>query len=365
MNDRDKEENTREPSKSVKVSFGGLVNLFEQTQEAMQMQAARSVDIALVVRNWLFGWYIVEFENGGADRAELYGKNLLKNLSKSLENKGLKGVSVTNLKLCRSFYIIYRQIGQTLSDQSRLDFFNIGQTLSVESFSSSFSKTISRELVKDGTSSFEIWQTLSTKFSLSWSHYVVLLTVKSEDERHFYELEAIDNAWGIRELKRQINSSLYEKLALNSYKTNERLNNLETKQIETDNKINHLFDAIDEKGITKQGIFYDGQIFDAYVFVADLIKSANKSIVLVDNYIDESVLQLFTKRKSNVHVTIFTKRITKILEQVKRNINRFPKNFMFQLNNSEVNLMVSQNAIPCRGVLLFACSEGAFCSSLG
>jgi hypothetical protein len=55
----------------------------------------------------------------------------------------------------------------------------------------------------------------------------------------------------------------------------------------------------------------------------------------------------------------------RLREQVKRNINRFPKNFMFQLNNSEVNIMVSQNAIPCLGVLLFACSEGAFCSSLG
>jgi len=118
-----------------------------------------------------------------------------------------------------------------------------------------------------------------------------------------------------------------KKLALNYYKTNERLNNLETKQIETDNKINHLFEAIDEKDITlKQGIFYDGQIFDAYVFAADLIKSANKSIVLIDNYIDESVLQLFTKRKPNVHVTVFTKKITKILEQdLEKHNTQYPK----------------------------------------
>ncbi len=56
----------------------------------MQRQAAKSVDIALVVRNWLFGWYIVEFENGGAERAELYGKKLFKRLSEVLNQSGLK-----------------------------------------------------------------------------------------------------------------------------------------------------------------------------------------------------------------------------------------------------------------------------------
>jgi hypothetical protein len=67
-----------------------------------------------------------------------------------------------------------------------------------------------------------------------------------------------------------------KRLALNSYRTTERLNNLETKQIETDNKINHLFEAIEDRSITpKQGIFFDGQIFDAYAFAVDLIKSAN------------------------------------------------------------------------------------------
>jgi predicted nuclease of restriction endonuclease-like (RecB) superfamily len=60
----------------------------------------------------------------------------------------------------------------------------------------------------------KIWQTLSAQFSLSWSHYVVLLTIKSKDERRFYEIEAVENDWSISELKRQIDSSLYERLAL-------------------------------------------------------------------------------------------------------------------------------------------------------
>ncbi|MBF0245713.1 MAG: DUF1016 domain-containing protein, partial [Planctomycetes bacterium] len=75
-----------------------LTSLFEATHRHLQKQAARSVDTALVVRNWLFGHYIVEFEQGDADRAELYGKKLLPHLAKNLKNRGIKGLGVTNLK---------------------------------------------------------------------------------------------------------------------------------------------------------------------------------------------------------------------------------------------------------------------------
>jgi hypothetical protein len=75
-----------------------------------------------------------------------------------------------------------------------------------------------------------------------------------------------------------------------------------------------------------QGIFYDGQVFDAYVFVADLIKSARKSILLIDNYVDETVLQLFTKRKNSVTVTIYTKNFTKTLKQdLEKHNSQYPE----------------------------------------
>jgi hypothetical protein len=99
----------------------------------------------------------------------------------------------------------------------------------------------------------------------------------------------------------------------------QRLDTLETKQIqiklESDEKFNKIFNAIEEKGAPqKQHIFYDGQIFDAYLFVSDIIKSAKKSIKLIDNYVDESTLILFTKRDANVAMTIYTKMISKQLE---------------------------------------------------
>jgi hypothetical protein len=95
----------------------------------------------------------------------------------------------------------------------------------------------------------------------------------------------------------------------------QRLDSLEQKQFKTDNKIEAILSAIEEKSIKpKQGIFYDGQVYDAYIFVSDLIKSANESIVLVDNYIDDTVLTLLSKREAKVKATIYTKNITKQLE---------------------------------------------------
>lgn len=85
-------------------------------------------------------------------------------------------------------------------------------------------------------------------------------------------------------------------------------------EIRTDEKIDTILNAIEFKDTKpKQGIFYDGQVFDAFVFVSDLIKSAKSSIVLVDNYVDESVLMILSKRASTCKATIYTKTITKAL----------------------------------------------------
>ncbi|MAG73558.1 DNA-binding protein [archaeon] len=88
----------------------------------------------------------------------------------------------------------------------------------------------------------------------------------------------------------------------------QRIDRTEHKLLEHDSKFEQIFDLIEERGLKpSKGIFFDGQIFDAYTFVADLVKSATKSIVLVDNYIDESVLVLLNKRKKGVKVVVYTK----------------------------------------------------------
>lgn len=191
------------------AGFEHLLALFEHTHTAMQQQAARSVDRALVVRNWLFGWYIVEYEQKGTDRAD-YGTRLLKTLSAALGKKLGKGFSVDSLELMRKFYSGYQDISRVCPDHTLT--LPISETAS--RISENTSETLSRRSGENLPFPAEIWQELSAGFSLSWSHYVVLLTIGSQDERRFYELEAIENAWGIRELKRQITASLYERLAL-------------------------------------------------------------------------------------------------------------------------------------------------------
>ena len=98
----------------------------------------------------------------------------------------------------------------------------------------------------------------------------------------------------------------------------QRIETVEKKQLkhkmETDEKFKKVFDAMQSKELEpKQGIFFDGQIFDAHKFVSGLIRKANKSILLIDNYIDETILDLLTKKKKNVEVIIFTNRIIKAL----------------------------------------------------
>jgi prophage antirepressor-like protein len=105
--------------------------------------------------------------------------------------------------------------------------------------------------------------------------------------------------------RRWANSVLKEYL-LRGYAVNQRIDRLERKMVEHDQK----FDLLIKTALPpREGVFYDGQIFDAHVFVSDLVKSAKKSIMLIDNYIDETVLVLLSKRGAGVGATIYTKHI--------------------------------------------------------
>ena len=119
---------------------------------------------------FLIGKRIVEEEQDGNKRAE-YGKNLIKILSEKLTKEFGKGFSQRNLEQMRTFYVRY-----------------------------------------------SIPQTLSAEFKLSWSHYLILMRIEDINARNFYEIEAIENNWSLRELKRQVNSSLYERLVLSKDK---------------------------------------------------------------------------------------------------------------------------------------------------
>ena len=186
---------------SQKFDFENLVELCRRAHEETRHSAARAIDHSLVARNWLFGRYIVEYEQHGADRAE-YGSQLLAKIASRLQRIGIKGSSVTRLKLYRRFYQKQKEIGPTVSDQLA-SLASVDGTPAIRPTASDESIPLENTIVL-----------LKDRFSLGWSHYVTLLTIDNPEERRFYELEAAGNGWSVRELERQINSSLYERLAL-------------------------------------------------------------------------------------------------------------------------------------------------------
>jgi len=138
-------------------------------QDARQ-KVYQSINSTMTLTYYKIGKRIVEEEQGGEKRAE-YGKALLKNLSEQLSKEFGKGYSEQNLKNMRQFYLSYKKR-----------------------------------------------QTLSSEFKLSWSHYIFLTRIENISEREFYENEASENSWSLRELKREFNSGLYERLALSKDK---------------------------------------------------------------------------------------------------------------------------------------------------
>ena len=131
----------------------------------------------------------------------------------------------------------------------------------------------------------------------------------------------------------------------------EQLHNLEKRQlsyeIESDKKFDKLFDAIEQKDLKPtQGIFYDGQIFDAYTFISDLIRTAKKEIILIDNYIDDTTLTLFSK-VPNIKVTIYTHTISKQLKLDLEKYNTQYKNIIIKnfKNSHDRFIILDKNEI--------------------
>ena len=128
----------------------------------------------------------------------------------------------------------------------------------------------------------------------------------------------------------------------------QRLDFVERKQLEADDNFKKIFNAIEAKEITpKQGIFFNGQIFDAYRFVSDLFRTARKSIVIIDNYIDDTVLTHLAKRHQNVVVTILTKSISKhLLLDVKKFNEQYPAIEIKEFNNAHDRfIIIDENTV--------------------
>ena len=178
-------------------SFGDLTSIIQTTHDAALSSAVKAINRMQTMRNWLIGYYIVEYEQNGKDRAE-YGAKLLKKLE---ERVNRKGISITLLKNSRSFYLYYPQM--------------------VENLVPAISPTVSDQLVKQEEKSPTVSDQFKTSGKkiislLSFSHIVELLTLDDPLARYFYEQECIKCTWSVRELRRQISTNLYVRAGISA-----------------------------------------------------------------------------------------------------------------------------------------------------
>lgn len=184
-------------------SFSDLASIIQSTHDVAQSSTIRAINRMQTMRNWLIGYYIVEFEQHGKDRAE-YGTQLLKKLEEQVNRKGL---NVTLFQTSRNFYNLYPQMG--------------GLFVPNEIYSTLSNKSESRIPLMDKSTDAQtntICATVSHKFQtppemivsrLSFSHIREIMSVDDPLARYFYEQECIKCTWSVRELRRQISTNLY------------------------------------------------------------------------------------------------------------------------------------------------------------
>ncbi|MCL2282639.1 MAG: DUF1016 N-terminal domain-containing protein [Fibromonadales bacterium] len=163
------------------MKFNSLVKQINAVQKTLQATAEHAINMSLTIRNWLIGYYIVEFEQNGEDRAK-YGEKLLQKLEEKLKTKGM---IKQRFREIRQFYFAYPQIEneirRTVSGELN---FTIRRTLSAESYG-----TPAKQLLR----------------KLPYSHLLLISSIDNSLKLNFYEMESINGNWSFRELERQIN----------------------------------------------------------------------------------------------------------------------------------------------------------------
>ena len=196
------------------MDYAQLVKAIDSASRQLLGRAAAVVNQCLVIRNWLIGAYLVEFEQHGKDRAR-YGARLLETLSADLAARDIQGLSPTNLKQCRQLYLAYPQIRQTVSDLLS-EFGRGGPIRQALSGESSLEAVTPNPPV--GAATLISPLASSVLLRLSWSHLIELMRLDDPLKRAFYENQCLQGNWSVRQLQRQIGSLLYERTGLSTNK---------------------------------------------------------------------------------------------------------------------------------------------------
>jgi predicted nuclease of restriction endonuclease-like (RecB) superfamily len=340
------------------MKFEVLVNTIQQTHSTLQQSALKSVNKHLTIRNWLVGFYIVEFEQRGEDRAK-YGENLLSELTKSVN---IRGLSQTNLKLNRQFYDMYPQIGQTLSDQLELLTFASSsmRQLPTDEFQSVENQIITIYQSPTDQSKNTLPPDLQVPPEklidrLSFSHFTLLFPIEDPLKRTFYEIECIKGNWSVAELKRQINSLYFERSGIsnNPEKLSRLVQEKSVALLPTDIiKSPFTFEFL---GLKAKDVVYESDLEQALIdhleeFLLELghgfcFEAKQKRLTIGGKYYFIDLV--FYHRVLKCHVLVDLK-MTGVehenIGQLKTYINYYKKNIMLPDDNPPVSiLLVTEN----------------------
>jgi len=206
------------------MNFQILQKQIQFTHHQLYLSTIKSVNTHLSLRNWLIGYYIIEFEQKGKDKAK-YGTNLIKELSKNIK---IKGLGETNLKQCRKFFMIYPEISQSLTDLFKNEDINLKSTLNQIATNTTF--TNKNQLLEKKRN----FLTLDCNYysqiikNISFTHFVELFKIEDEIKRKFYELLILKTYPSVEELKNKIATLSYERVGL-SLNTETTFNDLQNK----------------------------------------------------------------------------------------------------------------------------------------
>lgn len=201
------------------MNFPQLANQIVLAHGALQDNAMRAVNQNITARNWLVGYWIVEFEQNGEDRAN-YGDRLLSSLSKAVK---IKGLGTTVMSLCRKFYLTYpnldQEIGKFLLEQKGSPIIqSVTEKLqSVENESFKLIKSSQERKIHSVTEKIPQVEAEKLFRYISFTHFVELMSVDDPLKRSFYEVETIKGCWSVRELQRQMDSLCYERAGLSQH----------------------------------------------------------------------------------------------------------------------------------------------------
>ncbi|MBQ4437421.1 DUF1016 family protein [bacterium] len=232
--------------------FDQLVCNIANAQKATQSLAIHAINIALTARNWLIGYYIVEYEQNGEDRAR-YGEQLLNKLSKKLNKKGLES---RRLREFRQVYLVYPELAAIIERYAIKEpaFLVLG---------------MENQKWRLPTAKFEdkieAWKTAPDKlfYRLSATHLIMLSGISDPLKRAFYEQEAIRGCWTVKELDRQISSLFYERMGLSKNKNSMQNQATEKNALFAPSDIIHDPVSLEFLGLHSQDIFTETKLESA------------------------------------------------------------------------------------------------------